>query len=186
MSGPVFLEGESIALHTVDRDDLEFLQRWRNHPDVRAGVTWAAPRNERQQEEWYESMGDDSVGLLICPQAGNAPASDRDPVGYVALFGIDTTHGHGEVVCWVTPEAQGEGYATDSTRTILRYAFEERRLHKVIARALVTNKASTRVFEKCGFQKEGHQRDEKFVDGEHVDVLRYATLADEWFNKSDD
>lgn len=180
MPGPAFLYGESTALHTVDREDLDFLQRWRNHPDVRAGVTWAAPRNEHQQEEWYESMDDDSVGLLVCPLEGDDPSPNPDPVGYIALFDVDATHGRGELVCWVIPDAQGDGYATDATRTMLRYAFEERRLHKVVGRALATNEGSIHVFEKCGLQKEGHQRDEKFVDGEHVDVLRYAILADEW------
>lgn len=191
MPGPVFLEGERICLHTIDRDDLPFLQRWHNDPGVRAGVTLADPRNERQQEEWYESLDDDSIGLLVCPRedvsglrdvtaVGGDGAEDLAPVGYISLFRVDATHGNAELYCWMVPDAREKGYATDATRTMLRYAFEERRLHKVVCRALETNEASIGVFENLGLVREGRQRDEKYVGGKYVDVFRYAMLADEW------
>jgi RimJ/RimL family protein N-acetyltransferase len=63
---------------------------------------------------------------------------------------------------------------------MVEYAFAERRLHKVVARALVTNEASPRVFERLGFREEGIQRDQKYVDGEYVDVVRYSLLRREW------
>jgi RimJ/RimL family protein N-acetyltransferase len=36
------------------------------------------------------------------------------------------------------------------------------------------------VLEKVGLREEGVLRDERFVDGEHVDVHRFGLLVDEW------
>ena len=60
------------------------------------------------------------------------------------------------------------------------YAFDQRRLNKVIANAFDFNAGSRRVLEKVGFTEEGLHREEAFVDGAFVDIYRYGLLAREW------
>jgi RimJ/RimL family protein N-acetyltransferase len=176
MPGPAFRRGETVALHPITEDDLGFLQRNWNDPAVRSGMTTAFPETRTETEENHETYSEDesSESLLIVPRDAEAP------VGTVIAFDIDPTHGTAELAAWVAPDAQGEGYATEGTRLLLGYLFDERRLAKVVARALVTNGASRSVLEKLGFRTEAIQREEKFVDGEHVDVARYTMLAREW------
>lgn len=187
MPGPPFLRGDDVALHVDEREDVEFLQAYRNHPAVRRGLTLARPQNRHRAEEAFErhSEDDSGVGLLICPRADTDVDPDDEqaypePVGQIVLFDIEETHGTAELSCWVVPEERGEGYATEATRLLVEYAFAERRLHKVVARALVTNEAPLCVFERLGFREEGIQRDQKYVDGEYVDVARYSLLRREW------
>ena len=80
----------------------------------------------------------------------------------------------------VHPDHWGHGYATDAVRCLVRYAFEERRMHKVGADVYAPNEGSRRVLEKVGFEREGVRPDHAFVDGEHVDLYEYRPLADEW------
>lgn len=176
MPGPAFLRGESVALHTVETADIDFVREHGTDPRIRHGLTTTEPRNRHAAEQAHErhSESDDSVGLLVCTREGT------ERVGHVVLFGIDDVHGHGQLACWVTPDRQGEGFATEATELMVDYALCERRLHKVSARAIVPNEGSQRVFEKLGMTEEGRQRDQKFVDGEFVDVYRYAVLDDEW------
>lgn len=176
MPGPAFLRGESVALHTVEREDLDFLTEHGNDPRIRRGLTTTEPRNRHAAEQAHErhSESDESVGLLVCTR------EDAERVGHIVLFDLDEVHGHGQLACWVTPARQGEGIATEATALMLDYALCERRLHKVYARAIEGNAGSRAVFESLGMVEEGRQRDQKFVDGEHVDVYRYAVLADEW------
>jgi RimJ/RimL family protein N-acetyltransferase len=61
-----------------------------------------------------------------------------------------------------------------------RYAFEERRLDKVVAEAYATNPGSRRVLEKVGFREEGVHRQEAFVGGERVDLVHFGLLAEEF------
>lgn len=175
MPGPTFSRGEAVALHPIDEEDIDFLHEHANDPAVRWGLTTAFPQTREQAETEHEEQDDDSsVGLLVVPRDGESP------VGVVVGFDIEPTHGTAELAAWVAPEAQGEGYATEGTALMVEHLFAERRLHKVVARAIVPNEPSRAVLEKVGFRREGVQPAEKYVDGDHVDVVRYSLLAREW------
>lgn len=172
MPGPLFLEGESVDLHTVEEEDLDDLQRWINDPDVRPGLGTIDPIDGRQEREWWESIGEgDDVHLLACV--------DGEAIGTVGLNDVIQTAGTAEVGYFFAPSAWGEGHGTDAVRTLCRYAFAERRLAKLFAHVFEHNEASARVLEKVGFVQEGRLRDEWFTDGERVDVLRFGLLPDE-------
>lgn len=118
---------------------------------------------------------DDTLALLVC-------ADDRR-VGFVYLVRErpnDDTYRRAELAYWVTPDEQGNGYATDAAETALAHGFDRLGLHKVTAKAFASNDASRRVLEKLGFVREGVFREEAFVDGTFLDVVRYGLLADEW------
>ena len=171
MPGPTFLGGERVELRTVEEEDLEFTRDVINDPRVWRTLGTARPHNGADQEEWFESLADDgSETFLVC--------RDGDPVGVIGLD-QNETWGLGELGYWIAPDRWGEGYCTDAVRTVARYAFEERRLHKVAAEAYEHNEGSLRVLEKVGFEREGVRREEAFVGGEYRDVHRYGLLAGE-------
>jgi RimJ/RimL family protein N-acetyltransferase len=194
--GPVFATGDTVSLHTIEEADLDFLQRGRNHPEIRRPLTDVNPRNGEQIREYFENSvsSDDGFGLLVCvdeatvdsdsPQPASS-ADDARPVGAVHVPWIRDKHGSGMLMYWVLPEHQGNGYVTEGTELLLDYAFAERRLGKVYAIVLETNESSQRVLERLGFQREGVQRKETFIDGERLDNYRYGLLADEWLDDSD-
>lgn len=172
MPGPVFLRNETVELRTVESEDLEFVQRHVNDPDVWQHLGSAAPKNRHNEEQWLESTSEDdgTVNLLICDEG--------DPVGQIGLR-LNETWGNGELGYWVAPDAQGNGYCTAAVRLVSRYAFEERRLHKVVAEAYDYNTGSRRVLEKAGFSEEGVHREEAYVGGAYRDLVHYGLLADE-------
>ena len=76
---------------------------------------------------------------------------------------------------------QGRGYATEAARSLLAYAFESLRCHRVIATCQPENVASWRVMQKLGMRREAHFR--KCLpreSGEWWDEYFYAVLADEY------
>lgn len=172
MPGALFLEGDDIELRTVDEDDIDFFHQTVNDPRVREGIASIDPITRTQEREWVESRGsDDNINFVI--------AVDGDAVGSIG-FKPPNTAGVAEVGYLVAPEYWGNGYATDALRTMCGYGFDERRLHKVYANVYETNPASAAVLENVGFEQEGVHRDHGFVAGEHIDVLRYGLLAEEW------
>jgi RimJ/RimL family protein N-acetyltransferase len=176
MPGPAFRRGETVALHPANEEDIGFLHEHANDPEVRWGLTTAFPQTRTQAEERHERHAEDDsgVGLLIVPRDGD------DPVGMVVGFDIDPAHGTAELAAWVDPDHHGRGYASEATALLVDHLFAERRLHKLVARAIVPNAPSHAVLEGLGFREEGVQPAEKYVDGDHVDVVRYAMLAREW------
>lgn len=174
MPGAVFLQGENVALRTIEGENLEFLRDVINDPRVREGLTIARPVNERQEREYFEERlsSDETIDLLVC--------YDGDPVGYVTLHDLDQRSGHCEIGIWLDAEHHGLGYGTEASHLLTEYAFDELRMHRVLARVLADNDASRRVWQKLGFVEEGVHRDEAFTDGEYVDVHYYGVLEDEW------
>lgn len=173
MPGGPFLSGERVTLRPVEEEDLEFLRDNSNEPRIRRPMTFDRPTNLHAQRERFEDMYDgDDAGLLACV--------DGDPVGYVMLFHVDMSGGEAEVAYWITPDEQGQGYGREAVALAVAYALDERRLHRVHARALETNTASQRLLETLGFTHEGVQRDEKYVCGEYVDVHYFGLLESEW------
>ena len=64
------------------------------------------------------------------------------------------------------------GYGSEAIRLLLRYGFEVLGLHRIDLRVLADNGRAIRAYEKCGFVREGVERESALVDGRwHSDVL---------------
>ena len=60
-----------------------------------------------------------------------------------------------EIGYWLGVKFWGHGYATEAVRAVIDHAFEDLDCEALAAGARVTNPASRRVLEKCGFQWTG-------------------------------
>jgi RimJ/RimL family protein N-acetyltransferase len=63
--------------------------------------------------------------------------------------------GEQELGYWIGVPYWGRGYATEAARAVLDHAFEALRCEQLTSGARVSNPASRRVLEKCGFQWTG-------------------------------
>jgi len=74
----------------------------------------------------------------------------------IGACGFDIRNGvEPEIGYWIGVPFWGQGYATEAARALIDYAFEERGHATLVAGARVSNAASRRVLEKCGFQWTG-------------------------------
>ncbi|WP_232703347.1 GNAT family N-acetyltransferase [Halobacterium wangiae] len=166
MPGAAFLHGDRLALHPVTDEDHEFVQDHWNDPAVRRGFARYRPQRPSDVASFLDDEG--AVHFLVC--------RDGDPVGFLWLFDVEDVMGRAELGYWVAPDEQGQGYATEAAELGVRYAFDDRGLHRVMARVFATNEASRRVLEAVGFEREGTLRDHYYVDGDHVDAHVYGLL----------
>jgi len=75
-------------------------------------------------------------------------------VGAASLDGHGAT-GAGELGYWVGAPFRGRGYATEMARALVDLAFADGAAARLEASCRVTNEASRRVLQKCGFQWRG-------------------------------
>jgi [ribosomal protein S5]-alanine N-acetyltransferase len=68
----------------------------------------------------------------------------------------------------------GRGYMSEGLGLVLRYAFQELRLHRLEASIQPDNQASLRLVQRHGFRKEGYSPDMLFIDGAWRDHERWA------------
>jgi len=170
MPGPAFLRGERLSLRTVEPNDRAFVRRHMNAPDVRRGAAVAEPMTAERVDDWLDR--EELVAFLPCHSDG--------PVGLVWLDDVDDVADRAELGFWIVPDERGVGYGTHAAELAVRYAFRERGLRKVSARAFEGDEASRAILDGLGFEREGRLREHYYVDGEHVDAELYGLLASEW------
>ena len=85
-----------------------------------------------------------------------------------------------EIAYGLNPNERGKGYGTEAVQLVVDYLFLSKDLARIQAIADVRNKASQRVLEKAGFQREGTIRKSIFNRGELRDYYLYSILREEW------
>jgi ribosomal-protein-alanine N-acetyltransferase len=68
----------------------------------------------------------------------------------------------------------GKGYLSEGLGLVVRYAFEQLRLHRLEAQIQPDNRASLRLVQRTGFRNEGCSPEFLFIDGAWRDHERWA------------
>lgn len=171
-----FMEEGEVTLRPMEKDDIEFLRDLVLHSDVRSTIGRVPrPTNLKSQKRWLEKTqgNDDRADFLI--------EYNGERAGSISIDGLENRYRKGEFGISIHPDHHNKGIGTTSVRLILQYAFETMNMHKVRGAYIDGNKASKRVMEKAGFQREGTERDFKYVDGEWKDVHWMSILENEYF-----
>jgi RimJ/RimL family protein N-acetyltransferase len=85
-----------------------------------------------------------------------------------------------ELAYWLDPDHHGQGYGSEAAELLVRYAFEDRNVRRIGARAGSFNEASIGLLESLGFQQEGRRREAAWYRGEYHDMLLYGLLRSAW------
>ena len=86
-----------------------------------------------------------------------------------------------EIGWCLDPAAAGQGLATEAVHELIRIAFEDLGLRRLVAHAFAANGPSRRLMERVGMRAEDHRVKESLHrSGEWMDGVSYALLAEEW------
>jgi [ribosomal protein S5]-alanine N-acetyltransferase len=77
-------------------------------------------------------------------------------------------------------EFAGRGYMTEAIDLVLKYAFENLRLHRLEANIQPQNLASIAIVKRAGFVLEGYSRRYLKICGRWRDHERWAIIAEDW------
>ena len=102
---------------------------------------------------------------------------DGTPIG---LCGLDLCGGEPELGYWLGAEYWGHGHATEAARAVVDFAFERLGKNAIVSAARVSNPASRRVLEKCGFRWTGVGLYQFRAIGASAPVDRFRLNRDEW------
>jgi RimJ/RimL family protein N-acetyltransferase len=73
----------------------------------------------------------------------------------IGACGLELRHDLPEIGYWLGVPYWGKGYATEAVRALIDHAFDELGHDTLVAGARISNPASRRLLEKCGFQWTG-------------------------------
>ena len=169
-----YIEKEAgIYLRLMTYDDTDLIVQWRNSEAVRKNFIYQALFTRESHENWIRTKVEtgDVVQMIICETGTD------QPVGSVYVRDIDHTHHKAEYGIFIGEAcARGKGYGTAAAKLMIRYCFEEMKLHRLYLRVYAENQQAIRSYEKAGFEKEALLRDDVCIGGEYRDIVLMGIL----------
>lgn len=146
------LETERLRLMPPDACDCAAIAALANNARVAENMSrMPHPYNEGDARAWLDaqrvSAADEIIfGLYL----KGRPRRFIGAAGITRLDGPEPDLGY-----WLGEPYWGVGYATEAAHAVIDYAFATAGHTRLVAGCRVTNRASRRVLEKCGFQYSG-------------------------------
>src|SRR4051794_37487565 len=167
----------TIELRDFRPDDAGAVHRWFNDPDVTADLVGSRDSfSEEDARGWIERAMDTSRDRkwAIVLDGGS------EPVGFVALFGLERETGPELAVLVGDPSAWGKGVAGEAERQAGIAAVQTYDAHRIHAEIPATNSAAQHVVTRLGFQLEGVMRAAIERGDERVDNQVWGLLPEEF------
>lgn len=171
-------QNNRVFLRALEPEDYKVSVIWRNDDEI-----WSMLGGRKYfvssayEKKWIEDtiFSGKDVKLAVCKiennqYIGNAYLTDIDYVNRNARSHILI----GNKDCW------GQGYASEATKLLLSYAFNELGLHRVQALVLESNVASLNMHKKCGYVQEGILRDSVWKNGSFQSQVVLSILSTEF------
>ncbi len=155
-----------VRLRPLERDDLAFVHRLNNNASVMR--YWFEEPYEAfvELEDLYDKhIHDQSERRFIIE-------SEQTRRGLVELVEIDHIHRRAEFQIIIDPGHQGQGYAVESAKMAMDYAFSVLNLYKLYLIVDKENDIAIHIYTKLGFEVEAELKNEFFVNGEYRSVIR--------------
>ena len=145
-SSPV-LETERLALRAPRFEDAKAIAQLANDRRIAENTTRIPHPYRLSDAEAFiaQANKEGDLAFLI--------THEDEPIGACGLAQLDGPAP--DLGYWIGAPYWGNGYATEAARALIDYAFTELGHEALQAGARVTNPASRRVLEKCGFQWTG-------------------------------
>ncbi|KAJ7185761.1 acyl-CoA N-acyltransferase, partial [Mycena filopes] len=163
-----------------ESDDIPFAAL-RCHPETRRYLPFVPDHcSPEEAQQLRISRGPDNTRVDFSVHIVT-PGSPLKYAGAVGLLNINEAFNACEAGVSISPEYFRGGIATEALYGALRYAFEERKFHRVVFHTGVTNVRMRGWLERFGAQLEGILR-ESLPDGEggYTDASVYGILEQEW------
>ena len=139
----------NLTLRPWKESDAKCLYHFAKNPNVGPIAGW--PPHENIEDSL------NIIKTVFSKKDTYAIVKDTIPIGCVGfLFHPDTNHWWGEGAIelgyWIAEEYWGRGYATESSKRLIQYAFDDLNVKEIYATYRIENTASKRVLEKLGFK----------------------------------
>jgi RimJ/RimL family protein N-acetyltransferase len=166
-----------IELRDFRPEDAPAVHRWFNDSRVTADLVGSrASFSEDDARRWVERAMDarrDRRWAIVLE-------GEPEPVGFVALFGLERDTGPELAVLVGDPAAWGKGVAREAERQACIHAFRDHSAHRIHAEIPATNRAAQRVVTHLGFVREGVMRRAIRRGDEPVDNEVWGLLPEEF------
>jgi diamine N-acetyltransferase len=168
------LEGKTVNLRVIEKEDLPLIAEWFNKPDVFGEYNPLIQMSRTEIEKDYGEKKLEQTEFFI-------EGKDGSRIGYIWHFNV--MHPAAkllEIGYFLVPKERGKDHCTEAVNIIVDYLFLSKNIERIQAQTDVRNLGSQKVLEKAGFKREGTLRKSFFMRGKWRDAYIYSILREEW------
>lgn len=166
-----FGAGDAADVHAVWNDEAYVRFAPAGYPLAGAGLERAV--------EWCSRGADEQRRAGLGVSFAGAGRDDGRLVCHVALYHTDWTAMITEIHYWTAPWARGNGYATEASRAVARWALAEHGFARITLETVTGNAGSRRVAEAAGFCFEGVLRNAAWTPAGRADMAVYSMIPED-------
>ena len=161
------IETERLILRPLVKEDSRDVFEWVGDPVVNKYMPYALYQNIRQVEEWIDSISDDKNEFAFC-------LKDTHKVIGAGSVTFDPEREAYELGYNLNRAFWGKGYATEASRAMLQWAYQNLSAREFVANHANANVASGKVIKKCGFEFDHYGQYSRFDGSETFDASFYV------------
>jgi ribosomal-protein-alanine N-acetyltransferase len=176
------LETDKLIIRRFCDDDWKDLYEYLSQETVVIYEPYGVFSEEACKQEAVSRSQNDAFWAVCLKESnkliGNIYFKQQDPKEFLTW----------EIGYVFNPTYYGKGYATEASRRILQYGFEQKCAHRIIGKCNPENASSWRLMERLSMKREGYFRKPAFFtksfDGKPIwhDAYQYSILAEEFFS----
>lgn len=163
-----------IKLRPHDKNDIPFLIKYLNDPQVTQFLTSAIPQPYTQADaEYWVHQSSRQLGAQAIEYNGVYVGDTGAERGYFERAQS------AQLGYWLARDYWGKGIATAAITLQTQQLFATTPLVRIAAHVFQGNTASCRVLEKCGYTQEALLKQAAFKNGSNFDVYLYAKIKNQ-------
>lgn len=168
-----------IELRTLNKIHVSPFYEWLNDKEsIRYSLSAFQKINSTDEVDfWFNTVLDDKTNLNL----GIFLKDSGQLIGYAGICSLSSLNKSGEYFIFIGDKSSwGKGIGYEVTRQIIKIAFLEKRLNRLMLTVSEPNIGGIKAYEKAGFISEGKLRKACFRDETYHDKIIMSVLKDEY------
>lgn len=162
------MKGENIELRTINIEDLELLNKWKNDESIYrylggGFVPTSLYTHEKYMDKIMDTSGKDMRFIIIV---------NNIRIGFLGIYNINTLHRTCEIGIFIgEKDYLKKGFASESIEVIEKYIKNYLNLRKIKINVVEENSKAYDMWKKHGYIQVGKLIEERFICGEYKDLI---------------
>jgi len=169
------IETDRLLLRRITIDDVKEVFELRSNPETMKYIPRPLVKNNEDALE-HIAMIEEKIETNVGINWGITSKDNPKLLGIIGYYRMQPENYRAEIGYMLLPEFHGKGIIPEAVNVLIKYGFENLKLHSIEAVIDPENFASEKVLQKCGFVKEAHLKESEFWEGKFLDKVIYSLL----------